>query len=151
MARVGPLFEQVHPLLIGGLAGGFLAARDGLKKWIWWMAIAINLPDLVYVYFAYALPDNLLVVTGGVAIEQLGYGFGFTGYMLYMIFISAGKYKTSHFAITTMFMAFGMMIPGMLSGYLQEMLGYNLDDIERYASETGDRQTSPGRDRGDLR
>jgi PAT family beta-lactamase induction signal transducer AmpG len=114
----------IGALLIGGLAGGFLAARDGLKKWIWWMAIAINIPDLVYVYFAYALPDNLLVVTAGVAIEQLGYGFGFTGYMLYMIFISAGKYKTSHFAITTMFMAFGMMLPGMLSGYLQEILGY---------------------------
>jgi PAT family beta-lactamase induction signal transducer AmpG len=125
-AQVGFVYGTVGivALLLGGLAGGFLAARHGLKKWIWWMAVAINLPDLVYVYFSFTLPDNFLIVTIGVAIEQLGYGFGFTGYMLYMIFISEGKYKTSHFAITTAFMALGMMIPGMVSGYIQEFLGY---------------------------
>jgi len=125
-AQVGFVYGTVGiiALLLGGLAGGFLAARHGLKKWIWYMAVAINIPDLVYVYFSFALPDNFLIVTIGVAIEQLGYGFGFTGYMLYMIFISEGKYKTSHFAITTAFMALGMMIPGMVSGYIQEFLGY---------------------------
>ena len=111
-------------LLLGGLIGGFVAAAHGLKKWIWWMAIGINLPDLVYVYFSYAQPDNFLLINIGVGVEQFGYGFGFTGYMLYMIYLSEGKYKTSHFAITTAFMAIGMMIPGMVSGYIQEWLGY---------------------------
>jgi PAT family beta-lactamase induction signal transducer AmpG len=111
-------------LLLGGLIGGFVAATHGLKKWIWWMAIGINLPDLVYVYFSYVQPDNFLLINIGVGIEQFGYGFGFTGYMLYMIYLSEGQYKTSHFAITTAFMAIGMMIPGMVSGYIQEWLGY---------------------------
>jgi len=125
-AQVGFVYGTIGiiALLIGGLLGGFLAARYGLKKWIWWMAIGINLPNLVYVFMSYVLPDSLFIVTICVAIEQFGYGFGFTGYMLYMIYLSEGKYKTSHFAITTAFMAFGMMIPGMISGYIQEFLGY---------------------------
>ena len=125
-AQVGFVYGTIGiiALLIGGLLGGFLAARYGLKKWIWWMAIGINLPNLVYVFMSYVLPDSLFIVTICVAIEQFGYGFGFTGYMLYMIYLSEGKYKTSHFALTTAFMAFGMMIPGMISGYIQEFLGY---------------------------
>jgi MFS transporter, PAT family, beta-lactamase induction signal transducer AmpG len=111
-------------LTAGGLLGGFLAARNGLKFWIWPMAIAINLPDIVYVYLSYALPDNLLIINICVAIEQFGYGFGFTAYMLYMIYVSEGDHKTAHFAITTGFMALGMMIPGMISGYIQELIGY---------------------------
>ncbi|MGC9364988.1 MAG: MFS transporter [Fidelibacterota bacterium] len=111
-------------LLIGGLLGGFLAAKYGLKKWIWWMALAINLPNLVYVYMSYTMPDNFLIVCACVGIEQLGYGFGFTGYMLFMIYIAEGIYKTSHYALATAFMALGMMIPGMVSGKIQEILGY---------------------------
>lgn len=112
-------------LTLGGILGGFLAARDGLKKWIWVMALAINAPDLVYVYLAYALPDNFLIVNLCVAIEQFGYGFGFTAYMLYMIYISDGDHKTAHYAICTGFMALGMMLPGMLSGWLQDLIGYS--------------------------
>ena len=111
-------------LTIGGLLGGFLAAKDGLKKWIWFMIIAINLPDAVYIYLAHYQPDNFLVVNLCIGIETFGYGFGFTAYMLYMIYISEGDYKTVHFAITTGFMALGMMIPGMFSGYIQEFFGY---------------------------
>lgn len=111
-------------LTVGGLIGGFLAARDGLKKWIWLMVIAINVPDLVYVYMAHVQPDNYWIINLCVGIEQLGYGFGFTAYTLYMIYISEGKYKTAHFAITTGFMALGMMLPGMISGWLQEIIGY---------------------------
>jgi len=111
-------------LTIGGLFGGFLAAKHGLKFWLWPMAIAINLPDLVYVYLSYTQPDSFLIINLCVAIEQLGYGFGFTAYMLFMIFASQGEHKTAHFAITTAFMALGMMIPGMLSGWLQEIIGY---------------------------
>jgi PAT family beta-lactamase induction signal transducer AmpG len=125
-AEVGFVYGTVGivSLLLGGLIGGFLAATHGLKKWIWWMAIGINLPDLIYVYLSYVQPDDFLLINIGVGIEQFGYGFGFTGYMLYMIYLSEGKYKTSHFAITTAFMAIGMMIPGMVSGYIQEWLGY---------------------------
>lgn len=111
-------------LTLGGLLGGFLAARDGLKKWIWLMVIAINIPDLVYVYMSHFQPDQYWIINLCVGIEQLGYGFGFTAYTLYMIYISEGKFKTAHFAITTGFMALGMMLPGMLSGWLQEIIGY---------------------------
>jgi len=111
-------------LTVGGLLGGFVAAKHGLKKWIWWMAIAINLPDAVYLYMAQTMPDNFLIINICVGIEQLGYGFGFTAYMLYMIFVSQGNYKTAHFAITTGFMALGMMLPGMISGWIQQLIGY---------------------------
>lgn len=111
-------------LTIGGLLGGYLASKQGLKFWLWFMTIAINLPDVVYVYLSYVLPDNFLTINICVAIEQFGYGFGFTAYMLFMIYVSEGEHKTAHFAITTAFMALGMMIPGMVSGWLQEILGY---------------------------
>ena len=111
-------------LVIGGLLGGFVAAKKGLKYWIWWMLIAINLPNAVYIYLSYVQPESFLAVLTSVAVEQFGYGFGFTAYMLYMIYISDGKHKTAHFAIATGFMALGMMIPGMISGWLQELIGY---------------------------
>ncbi len=111
-------------LTLGGLLGGFVAAKKGLKYWMWWMVIAINLPDVVYVYLSQTLPDNFWIINACVAIEQFGYGFGFTAYMLFMIYISEGEHKTAHFAITTGIMALGMMLPGMFSGWLQEIIGY---------------------------
>jgi MFS transporter, PAT family, beta-lactamase induction signal transducer AmpG len=111
-------------LVIGGLSGGFLASKHGLKFWLWWMLIAINLPNAVYVYLSYVMPDSFFIILTCVAIEQFGYGFGFTAYMLFMIYFSEGEHKTAHFAITTGFMALGMMIPGMISGWLQELIGY---------------------------
>jgi PAT family beta-lactamase induction signal transducer AmpG len=111
-------------LSLGGITGGIAASRKGLKYWLWWMVAAMNLPNLVYVFLSYAMPSSLWIVGASVAVEQFGYGFGFTAYMLYMIYVSDGKHKTAHFALTTGFMALGMMIPGMLSGWLQEMIGY---------------------------
>ncbi|GET30116.1 MFS transporter [Prolixibacter sp. SD074] len=111
-------------LTVGGILGGFVAARWGLKKTIWWMAVAMNLPNLVYVYLAYVQPDTMLPIVTSVGIEQFGYGFGFTAYMLYMIYISDGKHKTAHYALCTGFMALGMMLPGMASGWIQETVGY---------------------------
>jgi len=111
-------------LTIGGILGGLLVAKDGLKKWLWPMVFAINMPNVVYVFLAYALPDNFIIINFCVAIEQFGYGFGFTAFMLYMIYAAEGEHKTAHFAICTGFMALGMMLPGMWSGQLQELIGY---------------------------
>lgn len=111
-------------LTAGGILGGIAAAKKGLKYWIWIMALAINLPHLVYVYMSYAQPESQWIIGLCVVIEQLSYGFGFTAYMLYMIYIAEGEHKTAHFAIATGFMALGMMLPGMFSGWLQEIIGY---------------------------
>ena len=111
-------------LTLGGIVGGFFIAKNGLKYWIIWMALAMKLPDLVYVYMAYSQPDNMTLIGILVSIEQFGYGFGFTAYLLYMMMISDGNHKTAHYAICTGIMALGMMIPGMFSGAIQESLGY---------------------------
>ena len=116
----------VIALVIGGILGGILVSRYGLKYWIWWMALAINLPDLVYIYMAWQQPEALWVINSLVAIEQFGYGFGFTAFMMYLIYIADGQFKTAHYAIATGFMAAGMMIPGMVSGWIQDSLGYPL-------------------------
>ena len=111
-------------LTIGGILGGILASRDGLKKWLWPMVMAITLPDVVYVYLSYVLPSSLFVVNACVFVEQFGYGFGFTAYMLYLIYYSRGEFKTAHYAFCTAFMALSMMIPGLFAGALQELVGY---------------------------
>ena len=111
-------------LTIGGILGGIVASRDGLKRWLWPMVLAITLPDIVYVILAYLLPTNLITISVCVFIEQFGYGFGFSAYMLYLIYYSQGEHKTSHYALCTAFMALSMMIPGLFAGALQEAVGY---------------------------
>lgn len=111
-------------LTLGGILGGIAASRDGLKKWLWPMVMAITLPDVVYVYLSYVMPSNLLTINVCVFIEQFGYGFGFSAYMLYLIYYSQGDHKTSHYALCTAFMALSMMIPGLFAGALQEAVGY---------------------------
>lgn len=111
-------------LTLGGIWGGMAVARNGLTKWLWPMVWSISLPDIVYVYLSYAQPDSLFIINSCIFIEQLGYGFGFTAYMLYLIYFSQGKQQTAHYAICTAFMALGMMLPGMAAGWLQEILGY---------------------------
>ncbi len=111
-------------LTAGGILGGLAASRKGFRYWLWWMVLAINIPHLAYVYMAYAQPTDYLVISLCAAIEQFSYGFGFTAYMLYMIYIAEGENKTAHFAIATGFMALGMMLPGMFSGWLQDIIGY---------------------------
>ena len=90
------------------------------------MALSITLPNIVYVFMSYTLPENIFIINAMVALEQFGYGFGFTAYMLYMIYFSDGEHKTAHYAISTAFMAAGMMLPGMIAGWLQEAVGYQL-------------------------
>ena len=111
-------------LTIGGIIGGMVAARGGLKKWLWPMAWSMSLTCLTFIYLSYFPASSLLVINICVFIEQFGYGFGFTAYMLYLIYFSEGEHKTAHYAICTGFMALGMMLPGMAAGWLQETIGY---------------------------
>ena len=116
-------------LTLGGLLGGWVISRRGLRFWLWPMVLAMHLPNLLFALLAATLPQNLWLVTAAVGIEQFGYGFGFTAYMLFMIMVAAGPdgqnpSKTAHYAICTGFMALGMMLPGMASGWLQSRLGY---------------------------
>lgn len=111
-------------LTIGGIIGGIVAAKGGLKKWLWPMAWSISLTCATFLYLGVFQPQNLLVINTCVFIEQFGYGFGFTAYMLFMMYFSDGEHKTAHYAICTAFMALSMMLPGMAAGWLQEMIGY---------------------------
>lgn len=112
-------------LTLGGIIGGVAAARGGLKKWIWPMTFSMLLTCVTFVYLSFSQTSNLLAINACVFIEQFGYGFGFTAYMLYLMYYADGPQKTAHYAICTGFMALGMMIPGMFAGWLQEQLGYN--------------------------
>ena len=114
----------VLALTIGGILGGFAISRIGLKKWLWPMMLSVHLPNLAFVFLAYAQPANVVVIAAAIAIEQFGYGFGFAAYLVFMIMTADGKHKTAHYAICTGFMALGMMLPGMASGWIQEQLGY---------------------------
>ena len=111
-------------LLLGGILGGFYISRVGLKKAFWWMALAMTLPCLSFVYLSTYMPENMVYIGIALAIEQFGYGFGFTAYMMYMMFFSEGEFKTSHYAICTSFMALSMILPGLVAGYIQEAIGY---------------------------
>lgn len=123
---VGTIYGTIGviALVLGGILGGILASVNGLKYWIWWMAIAINVPNALYIFLAHFQPESLFLIAGSVAIEQFGYGFGFTAYMLFLIYVADGKHKTAHYALGTGFMAMGMMFPGMASGWIQQQIGY---------------------------
>ena len=125
--QVGIIYGTIGviALLVGGIVGGIVASKHGLKRWLWYMVAAMNVPNLVYVYLAFVQPENFWVISSCVAIEQLGYGFGFTAFMLYLIYVAQGPYQTAHYAICTGFMALGMMLPGMIAGWLQELMGYD--------------------------
>jgi PAT family beta-lactamase induction signal transducer AmpG len=124
--QLGISYETIGAiaLVLGGVLGGWVISRHGLKAWLWPMVLAIHLPDLAYVLLSHLQPSSLWTVNGLVALEQFGYGFGLTAYSLYMIWVSEGPYKTAHFALCTGFMALGMMLPGMFSGRVEEWLGY---------------------------
>lgn len=109
-------------LIVGGILGGIAISRWGLRRCLMPMALALTLPNLVYVYMALWQPTSLVLINGAVAAEQFGYGFGFTAYMMYLIRFSEGEYKTSHYAICSGFMALGMMLPGMAAGWIQTTL-----------------------------
>ncbi|WP_420602291.1 MFS transporter [Flagellimonas sp.] len=124
---VGTIYGTVGVIMLslGGILGGILISRDGLKKWMLPMMLALNLPNILYALLAFTQSTSLFAVVGTVVLEQFGYGFGFAAFLIYLIYIAEGVSKTSHYAIATGFMALGMMLPGMLSGYIQEWLGYD--------------------------
>lgn len=111
----------VIALLLGGIVGGLAISRNGLKRWLWPMALSLTLPCIFYCLLAMWQPDNFYIISVAIFIEQFGYGFGFTAYMLYLIYFSRGESQTSHYAFCTAFMALGMMIPGMFAGWLHEL------------------------------
>ena len=125
-SQVGLVYGTIGvlALTLGGLLGGYVISRHGLKRWIWPMLLSVHLPNLAFVFLAYALPENIFVIGTAIAVEQFGYGFGFAAYLLFMIMVADGIHKTAHYAICTGFMALGMMLPGMASGWIQEQLGY---------------------------
>jgi PAT family beta-lactamase induction signal transducer AmpG len=125
-ADIGVIYGTagVIALMLGGLLGGYVIYKKGLKFWLWPMVLIMHLPDLIFVYLSHYQPENIWLIGSAVAVEKFGYGFGFTAYTIYMIMVSQGSYKTVFYAIGTGIMALGMMIPAMGSGWIQEMLGY---------------------------
>lgn len=115
----------VFGMTLGGILGGIAISVGGLKKWLWPMVWSITLPDLVYVYLSLSQTQSIPVISLCLFVEQFGYGFGFTAYMLYLIYYSRGQHQTAHYAFCTGFMALSMMLPGMIAGQLQEWLGYS--------------------------
>lgn len=125
--QLGVFYTTFGPvaLVIGGLVGGWLVSQYGLRRLLWWMVAAMHVPNAVFVLLAMNQPESLGIIGGAIVVEQLGYGFGFTAYMVYMMLVAAdGPHKTAHYAICTGFMALGVMLPGMFSGWIQEQLGY---------------------------
>ena len=114
----------VAALTVGGILGGLAASKWGLKKSLWPMALSLTLPCLSFVFLAAFQPQNIVLISSCVALDQFGYGFGFTAYMLYLIYFSDGEFKTAHYSLCTAFMALSMMLPGMVAGYIQEAIGY---------------------------
>ncbi|MDX2227706.1 MAG: MFS transporter [Verrucomicrobiae bacterium] len=115
----------ISGLFVGGILGGMVISRFGLRRCLWPMAFAIHLPNLAFVYMSTHVP-NVTLVSLLVATEQLGYGFGYTAFTVFLMSITGERFKTAHFAISTGLMALGMMVPGILSGYLQQALGYHM-------------------------
>lgn len=125
-SEVGTIYGTIGVvfLTIGGILGGVLISRQGLKKWMLPMLISLNAPNALYALLAITGTTEVWAVTGTVIVEQFGYGFGIAGFMVYLIYVAEGNSKTSHYALATGFMALGMMIPGLISGFMQEWLGY---------------------------
>ena len=115
----------VGALTLGGILGGIAISKQGLTKWMLPMFLTMHLPIVGFILLAFFHPTSIYYIYAVVILEQFGYGFGFTAFMMYLIHVAEGESKTSHYAIATGFMALGMMLPGMLSGYIQKYLGYD--------------------------
>ena len=125
--QVGVVYGTIGiiALTLGGLVGGYVISRYGLKRMLWPMILTMHVPIAVFIFLALVQPASLPLIGTSVAVEQFGYGFGFTAYMVYMMMVAGnGEHKTAHYALCTGLMALGMMLPGMAAGWIQEKLGY---------------------------
>jgi PAT family beta-lactamase induction signal transducer AmpG len=124
--QVGIVYGTVGiiALTVGGLVGGWVVSVNGLKRMLWPMIVAMHTPIVAFLLLAIFQPSSLWIISGALAVEQFGYGFGFTAYMVYMMLVAQGPHKTAHYAICTGFMALGMMLPGMAAGWIQDHVGY---------------------------
>ncbi|MBI2813824.1 MAG: MFS transporter [Opitutae bacterium] len=111
-------------LTLGGLVGGWVISLHGLRRLLWPMLLAMHTPIVAFLLLAIYQPSSLVIVSAALAVEQFGYGFGFTAYMLYMMMVAEGPHKTAHYALCTGFMALGMMLPGMVAGRIEDHIGY---------------------------
>lgn len=110
--------------LIGSILAGYYISHFGLKKTLFSLCCIFNIPFVVYTLLAIYQPSDLVLIGGGIALEYFGYGFGFVGLTLFMMQqIAPGKYQMSHYAFASAIMNFGVMLPGMLSGKVWELLG----------------------------
>jgi PAT family beta-lactamase induction signal transducer AmpG len=125
--QVGIIYGTIGviALTLGGLVGGYAISRLGLKRLLWPMLLTMHVPNAIFIFLALLQPANTYVIGSAVAVEQFGYGFGFTAYLLYMMLVAEGEHKTAHYAICTGFMALGMMLPGMAAGWIQDHVGYS--------------------------
>ena len=124
--QVGIVYGTVGiiALTVGGLVGGWIISLHGLKRLLWPMIISMHVPIVAFLLLALFQPTSVWLIGTALAVEQFGYGFGFTAYMLYMMMVADGRHKTAHYAICTGFMALGMMLPGMAAGWIQDHIGY---------------------------
>ncbi len=112
-------------LLLGGIVGGWAVSRWGLKRCLWPLVLCITLPDAVYVYLSYYPTESLWLIGTCVCVEQIGYGLGFAAYTLFLVTFSRGERSTSVFSICTAGQYLGgVMLPGMVSGFISDSLGY---------------------------
>lgn len=111
--------------VIGSILAGYYIAHRGLQRSLFRLAIIFNLPFVVYTLLAIYQPDSLWLIGGGIVMEYFGYGFGFVGLTLFMMQqIAPGEHQMSHYAFASGIMNLGVMLPGMLSGFLSDALGY---------------------------
>ena len=124
--QVGIVYGTVGiiALTVGGLVGGWIISLYGLKRMLWPMILAMHAPIVAFLLLAMFQPTSLWIIGSALAVEQFGYGFGFTAYMLYMMMLADGPHKTAHYAICTGFMALGMMLPSMAAGWIEDHIGY---------------------------
>lgn len=111
-------------IIIGSIVGGIAVSRNGLRQWLYPMAIAYSLPPAIYIFLAYVLPGSLAMVSVTVFVEQAGMGFGITAYMMFLIYYNRGEFRTSHYAIASALTTLSLMLPGLVAGGLEEALGY---------------------------
>ena len=112
-------------VLLGSLLGGLYVARRGLKATLFVLCCAINIPNVTFLLMSIYLPSNLVVIGLSVVIEKFFFGFGAVGFMIYLMQqLAPGKYSTTHYAFGTGIMGLCGLVTGVVSGYLQQYMGY---------------------------